>query len=138
MQGDFSELVQRTLGPFFERNDFELDAVDENSGTDLVVVYLRSPTCKLQIYSSPRNGEVNCMIAAPDTPNASGAERHRGQRWHYISELSGRDAGASVEELLERRRASRDVGPRTTAQQLEDLRDLLESDFTAACAHLQE
>lgn len=136
MQSDFSHLVRRTLGPFLERNDFELDAVDENSENGLAVVYLRAPKCKLQIYNSPRNGEVNCMIAAAGTPNESGAENRRREGWHYVSELSGRDADTSVEQLLERRHASRDVGPRTTIQQLEDLRDLLESDFAAACARL--
>lgn len=136
MQSDFLPVVQHALGPFLERNQFEVDAVDESTENELAVVYFRSHECKLQVYSSPRNGEINCMIATTDAPNEWGAKDSQRDTWRFIHELSGRNAGASVEELLERQRVTHDAGPRTDAEQLESIRNLLESDFTAACARL--
>jgi len=90
MASAFSRDVQAIVGPTLEELGFALDGIDDSpdeGGRDQHVVYYRSTDCKIQIYRSSREGEVNCMIAPLDAPNTFGL---RTKKWHFISRFSKR------------------------------------------------
>ena len=90
MASEFSADVQAIVGPTLEERGFVLDEIDDSpdeGGRDQHVVYYRSKDCKIQVYDSSREGEVNCMIAPLDAPNKLGL---RTKKWHYISKFSKR------------------------------------------------
>ncbi|MCV7444278.1 hypothetical protein [Mycobacterium paraense] len=90
MTSDFSAQVQATVGPLLAELGFALDEVDDSpdqGGIERHIVYYRSNDCKIQIYESSREGEVNCMIATLDAPNEFGLTS---KQWHYISKFSRR------------------------------------------------
>lgn len=126
VQASFDSEVLAVLGPFLERNGFVIDAVQQGEQNELAVVYFRSPECKLQVYSSPRHGEVNCMIGTSDAPTEFGLSENS-EGWHFIRELSGRRTEQSIDDWL-----SKPIDFKTVAEQLEEVRELLESDFEAA------
>jgi hypothetical protein len=87
---DFYADVEARVGPLLDNLGFVLDEVDDNpdqGGIARNIVYYRSPDCKLQIYRSSREGEINCMIAPLDAPNEFGLN---GEKWFYISYFSKR------------------------------------------------
>jgi hypothetical protein len=65
----------------------ELDDSPDEGGIERNIVYYRSRDCRLQIYYSAREGEINCMIAPLDAPNRFGLTA---EKWHYISRFSKR------------------------------------------------
>jgi hypothetical protein len=90
MTSDFLANVETTVGPLLKRLGFVLDGVDDSpdrGGIERHIVYYRSDDCKLQIYDSSREGEINCMIAPLSAPNEFGLTT---KKWHYISRFSKR------------------------------------------------
>jgi hypothetical protein len=90
MTSDFAADVEETAGSLLAKLGFVLDEVDEGpdeGGIARRIVYYRSNDCKLQIYDSSREGEINCMIAPLDAPNRFGLDA---AKWHYISRFSKR------------------------------------------------
>jgi hypothetical protein len=90
MSSDFYADVEATVGPLLESLGFVLDEVDDNpdkGGISRNIVYYRSDDCRLQIYYSAREGEINCMIAPLDAPNEFGLNS---EKWYYISYFSKR------------------------------------------------
>ena len=90
MASEFFTDVEATLGPLLREMGFVLDEVDDGpdeGGLARNIVYYRSKDCKLQIYYSAREGEINCMIAPLDAPNEFGLNS---KKWHFISRFSKR------------------------------------------------
>jgi hypothetical protein len=90
MTSGFAADVEEAVGPLLTRLGFVLDEVDEGpdeGGIARRIVYYRSSDCKLQIYDSSREGEINCMIAPLDAPNQFGLTA---KNWHFISRFSKR------------------------------------------------
>jgi hypothetical protein len=63
---EFSIEVQTIVGPVSEQFGFVQDEVDDSpdeGGRRQRIVYFRSNNCKVEVYESAREGELNCMIA---------------------------------------------------------------------------
>lgn len=90
MSSDSAVDVEETAGPLLTELGFALDEIDkgpDEGGIARNIVYYRSRDCRLQIYYSAREGEINCMIAPLDAPNRFGLTA---EKWHYISRFSKR------------------------------------------------
>jgi len=90
MASEFYADVEAKLGPLLQQMGFVMDGVDDcpdEGGIARNIVYYRSADCKLQIYYSAREGEINCMIAPLDAPNEFGLNS---KKWHFISRFSKR------------------------------------------------
>jgi hypothetical protein len=101
---EFSTEVQTILGPVLEQFGFVLDAVDDSpdeGGRRQHIVYFRSNDCKMQVYESAREGEVNCMIAPLDVPNEFGL---RARKWQFLTRFAKRP-DLPLAELAELARA---------------------------------
>jgi hypothetical protein len=104
MTSEFSTEVQTIVGPLLKELGFVLDEVDDSpdeGGRRQHVVYYRSNDCKIQVYESSREGEVNCMIAPLDAPNEFGL---RTKKWQYFTRFSKRP-DLPLAELAELARA---------------------------------
>jgi hypothetical protein len=87
---EFSTEVQTIVGPVLEQLGFVLDEIDDSpdeGGRRQHIVYFRSEDCKVQVYESAREGEVNCMIAPIDVPNEFGL---RARKWQFLTRFSKR------------------------------------------------
>jgi hypothetical protein len=87
---DFSTHVQATLVPLLADLGFVLDEIDDTPdngghGLERHIVFFRSVDCKIQVYDSSREGEINCMIAPLAAPNEFGLNSGK---WYYISYFS--------------------------------------------------
>jgi hypothetical protein len=101
---EFSTEVQTIVGPVLEQFGFVLDEVDDSpdeGGRRQHIVYFRSEDCKVQVYESAREGEVNCMIAPIDVPNEFGL---RARKWQFLTRFSKRP-DLPLAELAELARA---------------------------------
>ena len=101
---EFSAEVQTIVGPVLEQLGFVLDEIDDSpdeGGRRQHIVYFRSEDCKVQVYESAREGEVNCMIAPIDVPNEFGL---RARKWQFLTRFSKRP-DLPLAELAELARA---------------------------------
>ncbi len=90
MMHNFYADVKARVEPLLQTMGFVLDEVDDNpdeGGIARNIVYYRSRDCKMQIYYSSREGEINCMIAPLDAANEFGLN---GDKWYFISYFSKR------------------------------------------------
>ena len=101
---EFSTEVQTIVGPVLKQLGFVLDEIDDSpdeGGRRQHIVYFRSQDCKVQVYESAREGEVNCMIAPIDVPNEFGL---RARKWQFLTRFSKRP-DLPLAELAELARA---------------------------------
>ncbi|WP_407688496.1 hypothetical protein [Mycobacterium sp. HUMS_1102779] len=108
MAQDFPEKVQSIIGPLLSSLGFQLDEIDNNvdeGGRRGSVVYYRSADCRLQVYWSAREYEVNAMIASLDAPNEHGLY-NRSSKWHYLNEFA-ETPDLPLEELVQVLKAER-------------------------------
>lgn len=101
---EFSTEVQTIVGPVLKQLGFVLDEIDDSpdeGGRRQHIVYFRSEDCKVQVYESAREGEVNCMIAPIDVPNEFGL---RARKWQFLTRFSKRP-DLPLAELAELARA---------------------------------
>jgi hypothetical protein len=101
---EFSTEVQTIVGPVLKQLGFVLDEIDDSpdeGGRRQHIVYFRSEDCKVQVYESAREGEVNCMIAPIDVPNEFGL---RARKWQFLTRFSKRP-DVPLAELAELARA---------------------------------
>ena len=101
---EFSTEVQTIVGPVLKQLGFVLDEIDDSpdeGGRRQHIVYFRSEDCKMQVYESAREGEVNCMIAPIDVPNEFGL---RARKWQFLTRFSKRP-DLPLAELAELARA---------------------------------
>jgi hypothetical protein len=90
MTDTFRAEVDRNIEPLLSELGFVLEEVDDGpdeGGIPRHIAYFKSADCRLQIYDSSREGEVNCMIAPLDAPNTFGLNT---DKWHFISRFSKR------------------------------------------------
>lgn len=86
----FSADVQKIVGPVLTHLGFTLDGADDSpdeGGRPRHVVYYRSNDCKIQVYKSRRDGEVNCMIAPASVPNEFGLNA---KKWQLLDGFTER------------------------------------------------
>lgn len=85
----FSRDVQEIIGPVLAELGFTLDQIDDRPdperGGSRHIVYYRSSDCKMQIYQSSREGEINAMVAPHDAENEFGL---RAEEWQYITHFT--------------------------------------------------
>jgi hypothetical protein len=77
MTSDFLMNVELTVGPLLKKLGLVLDEVDDTpdgGGIERQIAYYHSPDCKIQIYWSSREGEINAMIGPLDAPNECGLQ----------------------------------------------------------------
>ena len=101
---EFSTDVQTIVAPVLEQLGFVLDEIDDSpdeGGRRQHIVYFRSKDCKVQVYDSAREGEVNCMIAPIDVPNEFGL---RARKWQFLTRFS-KHPDLPLAELAELARA---------------------------------
>jgi hypothetical protein len=133
MAPEFSTDVQTIVGPLLKELGFVLDEIDDSSdegGRRQHVVYYRSNDCKIQVYESSREGEVNCMIAPLDVPNEFGL---RAKKWQYLTRFTKRP-DLPLEELATIARAEYDA----YANPLEWVRDRIVKYYEVAHAGILE
>jgi hypothetical protein len=105
---DFPQEVQTIVGPLLSSMGFALDAIDndvDEGGPTGSVVFYRSRDCKIQIYHSSREHEINAMIGPLDAPNEHGLYT-RSPAWHYFNDFSD-EPKLPLEELVPKLRAER-------------------------------
>jgi hypothetical protein len=108
MTEGFSDKVQSIVGPVLTGLGFKLDAIDasvDEGGRLGTVVYYRSGDCKMQVYWSAREREINAMIAPLDAPNEHGLY-NRSSKWHYLNEFA-QPPDLPLEELVQVLKADR-------------------------------
>jgi hypothetical protein len=121
---DFLQEVRTIVGPFLSDRGFTLDEVDkavDEGGPTGSVAYYRGQDCKIQIYHSSREGEINAMIAPLDAPNEYGLYDRSG-KWHYFNDFT-KEPYLPLEELLRKMREDEAAGNfETTPKRLEWLK----------------
>lgn len=108
VEEDFSREVQTIVGPLLSSMGFALDSIDndvDEGGRTGSVVFYRSQDCKIQIYFSAREREINAMIGPLDAPNEHGLYT-RSPDWHYLNDFSD-EPKLPLEELVEKLRSDR-------------------------------
>ena len=133
MASGFYADVDATVGPLLENLGFVVDEVDDKpdkGGIPRNIVYYRSDCCRLQIYYSGREGEINCMIAPLDAPNEFGLT---GEKWYYISYFSKRPDLPPKERL---RLAIAEV--QAYDNRLDWVKDRITKHYETACAGILE
>jgi hypothetical protein len=129
----FSVEVEAIVGPVLAERGFVMDEVDDRpdaGGRERHVVYYRSNDCKVQVYQSSRDGEVNAMIAPADVPNHFGPQA---EKWHYFSRFMHRP-DLPLRELARMARAEYDA----YSNPLEWVRDRILGTYDAAYTGIQE
>jgi hypothetical protein len=123
--------VQSIVGPLLTELGFRVESYAEDvdeGGRPGSVVYYRSSDCKIQIYKSSREGNVNCMIAPLDAPNEFGPH-DRSLTWRFLNEFSPAP-DVPLEELAK----SVNYKAKSEAQQLAEVRDRIVERFDDAHA----
>ena len=127
----FSDDTQSIVGPVLAELGFTLDEIDdspdEERGGSRHIVYYRSNDCKIQVYESSREGEINCMIAPLDAPNDFGL---RTKKWQYLTRFASRPDGVPLAELVRLAKAEYD----SYTNPLEWVRDRIVRNYEAAHA----
>jgi hypothetical protein len=139
VEDDFPDQVQKIVGPFLSSIGFDLDAVNndlDEGGRKGSVVFYRAQDCKIQIYLSTREGEVNAMIGPRDAPNEHGLY-DRSQKWHYLNDFAN-EPKLRLEELVRKHRDER-ANFETTPKWLEWIkRERIQRYFESAHAAIIE
>lgn len=124
---DFAKDADAVVGPLLTQLGFTLDEIDDTpdeGGRPQHVVYYRSKDCKIQIYNSWREGEVNCMIAPRSAANKFGP---RAEKWHVLSRFA-EPSQLSLAEAIDQANAELAAYP----NQLEWVRDRIAKYYEAA------
>ncbi|GAB7143640.1 hypothetical protein [Mycobacterium riyadhense] len=122
MVDDFLQQVHTIVEPFLSDLGFAVEKVDsdvDEDGPKGSVVYYRGQDCKIQIYHSSREGEINAMIAPLDAPNEYGLYDRSG-KWYYFNDFTEMP-DLPLEELVRKLREER-TNFDTTPKRLEWLK----------------
>jgi hypothetical protein len=131
----FADDVESVVAPTLVKLGFVIDEIDDSvdeGGRPAAVVYYRSPDCKVQIYKSSREGNVNCMIASASAKNKFGP-LDKSLQWHYLNEFSPAP-DVPLEELVK----SVSYKAKTEREQLEEVRGRIAQHYEAARAGILE
>ncbi|WP_163804235.1 hypothetical protein [Mycolicibacterium anyangense] len=99
IMSDFATDVKSVIGPAVAARGFALDEIDDSpdeGGRRRCIVYYRSADCKIQVYESWREGEVNAMIAPVSAPNDFGLNSNQ---WHFLDRFTERASPPNAESL---------------------------------------
>lgn len=101
----FADKVKTIIGPSLTRRGFTFDRVLEmdEGGRIGFAAFFRNTICKVQVYWSARERELNCMIAAHSAPYVHGLYDKSAQ-WHYLNESVSE---IPLEELVEQTRSDK-------------------------------
>lgn len=121
MDDNFMNLIDESLSDFFQVYDFNLEeylAID--GGNKTTAIYF-SPLCKLLIYRSTRDGEVNCLIGreVADSHNLNDGN------WFYLNSILSDQAEKTIEQLL----ANVPDEPQSDKTQISTIASKLENNF---------
>jgi hypothetical protein len=122
MEEDFPTEVQKVVEPLLSSMGFTLDVIDndvDEGGRKGSVVIYRAQDCKIQVYHSSREGEINAMIGPLSAPNEHGLY-DQSRKWHYFNDFAV-EPKLSLEELVDKLRDER-VNFETTNSWLEWLK----------------
>jgi hypothetical protein len=103
VEENFVQEVQQIVGPLLLSMGFALDAIDadvDEGGPKGSVVFYLAPDCKVQIYRSSREGEINAMIGPRDAPDVHGLY-DRSRKWHYFNDFDN-SPKLPLEELVQK------------------------------------
>jgi len=138
MTDSFPTEVQSVVGPLLTDLGFTLDEIDNNvdeGGRLGAVVYYQSDDCKLQVYWSAREREINAMIAPLNAPNEHGLY-DRSSKWRYLNEFV-KPPDLPLEELVRVLKADR-ANFESDIKWLEWLKGRISQYFEAAHAGVLE
>lgn len=99
MISNFEGATQKILGNVLSSNKLYFEESRELEDGRKLAVFYRSPICKVAIYQSQLDGEVNCMIGSADANNIN---LDSGAGWFFLSSLLHGGKNLSIEELLAR------------------------------------
>jgi hypothetical protein len=102
MTPTFLAEAQSIVEPLLTRLGFQADGFDDQvdeGGRYGAVVFYRSSDCKLQVYLSTRQGQINSMIAPLDAPNVFGPH-DRSRTWRIFTMVVERQ-GVPREKLMQ-------------------------------------
>lgn len=99
MNPDFYTLVQARLSSFLHIKGLKLEECKEIDNGKTSAVFYESNNCKLAIYKSLIDGEVNFKIGRP---TASNIGLNDGTQWFFQSALKNESKDLSLEALLAR------------------------------------
>lgn len=122
MANSFQADVKNILMHFFTTNDFFYDKTIESDIGNKVVVFYHSFLCRLGIYKSSRDGEVNCMIGMHNAEIINFGENG----WYFFNDLNPNKRELTIEELL---KAVPD-SPKTSIEQLDELKKNLIDNYS--------
>lgn len=108
VEDNFVQEVQRIVGPLLSSMGFVLYAIDnevDEGGPKGSVVFYQASDCKVQIYRSSREGEINAMIGPLDAPDVHGLY-DRSRKWHYFNDFAD-SPKVPLEELVRRLQGDR-------------------------------
>lgn len=108
MESGFSDQVREIIEPYLSSIGFDLDAIDNNvdeGGRRGTAVFYRGEDCKIQVYYSSREGEINAMIGPLDAPNEHGLY-NQSRKWHYFNDFAD-EPKLPLEELVRNLRDER-------------------------------
>ncbi len=112
---ELSREIETNLGCLLSDFSLQLDDAREIEGDGCELTY-RSPRRLVRFYSSPRNGEINCLVT--DDISESADER---RNWRYVRDAAGWRADWTDEQL----EAEPHPGFRSVGERLVDLGDRL-------------
>jgi hypothetical protein len=116
MQDDFLLSAQEVVGTLLSDMGFALSSVDDNvdeGGRIGAVLYYYGPDCKVQLYRSSREGEINAMIGPLQAPDEFGPH-NRSHMWHYFNEYAD-EPKLSLEQMVANIRAESDHSKTTNS-----------------------
>jgi len=108
VESGFSDQVREIIEPYLSSIGFDLDAIDNNvdeGGRRGTAVFYRGEDCKIQVYYSSREGEINAMIGPLDAPNEHGLY-NQSRKWHYFNDFAD-EPKLPLEELVRNLRDER-------------------------------
>lgn len=131
MHDDLERLVEGVLGHFFMSHGFvPSSSLNRRNGLISEVVYVSSE-CKVKLYDSQVDGEINCLLATVSTPD--GADWARLDRAFYLRDLLEVGKGLPLEELMQVVASP----ARGRQEQLIQIRNLLLQGYKNALANLR-
>jgi hypothetical protein len=106
-QTDFATKVQAIVAPSIAPRGFVLQQVRDfdEGGRRGTALFFVNNACKLQIYWSAREREINCMMAPLSARNVHGLYDKSGM-WHYLNDFVPKP-DIPLEELVRQLRAER-------------------------------
>ena len=91
----FRSSVEKKLADFLSREGLVYQEEKIYDSGNQISIFYKSSFCKLSIYRSIRNGEVNAMLAGINSPNNNKLD----DGWKYLNSLVN-DKNYSIDRLL--------------------------------------